>query len=322
MWALLLVLGLAGCKAGSRPPGGTAQEPSPQIGARPSNARSAGDASAPVAASPWANWPMPNPVGSGLPNQQSYDTSTAGVVSDRVTGLMWQGMANTTGMYWPAARTYCQDLTLGGHDDWRLPSLIELVSLVDTSRTNPAIDGAAFSKPVGGTVWTATPIFPSQDEAWYVSFNTGFTYHGHGNLLPIDVRCVRSGRANPAAGRYAFAAGEATVSDQLTGLVWQRAVDGTTRSWQDAGKYCGTLAGAAGGGNWRVPSVKELQTILDLGRQSPALDLAVFPGSPGEQYWTSSALAGSTTDAWSVNFSLGVTNPGPRDSLDFVRCVH
>ena len=304
---LLAALALSGsCRSGSRPASGAGGAPAGSVG---------GAAGSPVGR---ANWPMPNPVSSGLPNPQSYTVIDGAVVQDNVTGLMWQRAANTAGLFWPAALGTCGNLTLGGHDDWRLPSLIELVSIVDFSRVNPAIDNAAFPNPVGGTVWTSTPVLGSPGEAWYVSFNTGFTYQGHEELLSIDMRCVRGGRANPAGGRYAFPTPE-TVSDLGTGLVWQRFSDSTTRGWDDAVRYCSALA--LPGSGWRLPSMKELQTLLDLGRQIPALDPAAFPAAPTEQYWTSSPLAGSTTDAWSVSFRVGAASPLSRDNLNWVRCV-
>lgn len=267
----------------------------------------------------WANWPMPNPVSSGLPHPQTYDSSTTDVVRDKVTGLMWPAATNTTGMYWPAAKTHCANLFFAGHDDWRLPSLIELVSIVDFSRTIPAIDGTAFPPTkVGGTVWTSTPVNGSPGEAWYVSFNTGFTYPGHQEQLAIDVRCVRSGRTDPPDGRYLFPTTD-TVADKGTGLVWQRAADQSTRTWTEASAYCAALPLASGG--WRLPSMKELQTILDPSHQIPTLDPVAFPNAPVEQYWASSSLAGSTTDAWSVNFRSGAVSPISRDSASFVRCV-
>lgn len=267
---------------------------------------------------------MPNPAASGLPNPQRYDVTMAGVVQDLVTGLNWQRAANTTGLFWPAANTVCSELSLAGHRDWRVPSLLELVSLVDFTRTSPAIDDTAFPAPVGGTVWTSTPVFASPGEAWYVSFNNGFTYQGHGEQLAIDLRCVRGAAPDPAGARYSLQASEGSdvsnvVLDHGTRLAWQRAAAPTTRSWDDADQYCRTLT--LSGTGWRLPSMKELQTLLDLGRQAPAIDPAAFPAAPTEQYWSSSPLAGSTSDAWSVSFRLGAASPLPRDGLNWVRCV-
>ena len=93
---------------------------------------------------PWAAWPMPNPPSTGLPNAASYDTaSTSGVVKDQVTGLWWQQTLgdNPSGQSWSAAGGYCAALALGGHNDWRVPTRIELVSLLDfTVAQGPMIE--------------------------------------------------------------------------------------------------------------------------------------------------------------------------------------
>ena len=66
-----------------------------------------------------------------------------GTVTDTSTMLIWQ--QQTAGsMTWEAAISYCEGLSLGGHDDWRLPNTNELQSLVDYTRYYPAIDTAAF----------------------------------------------------------------------------------------------------------------------------------------------------------------------------------
>ena len=67
--------------------------------------------------------------------------------------------------------------------------------------------------------------------------------------------------------------------------------------------------------------MKELQTLVDVERHAPAINSTAFPGSPMEQFWTSSQLAGSSTDAWYVSFRLGAVNTVRRSSLGFARCV-
>jgi hypothetical protein len=261
---------------------------------------------------------MPNPVSSLLPNPQSY-TTTAGLVVDDVTGLTWQRDVEPNAFLWQDAKEHCAGLALAGFEDWRLPALIELVSIVDFTRTTPAIDVAAFPGMAGGNFWTSTPLVGAPGEAFYVAFSTGFSYHGHEDFLQLGARCVR-GSAPPAgpSARYTFPA-EGTVYDAKTRLVWQRTVDTATYSWESAAAYCKglDLAGSA----WRVPSMKELQTLLDVGQQMPALDPVAFPGSEGDSHWTSSPLDGSDTDSWYVSFWIGLTNTIARYNLSWVRCV-
>ncbi|WP_437593371.1 DUF1566 domain-containing protein [Sorangium sp. So ce1000] len=70
----------------------------------------------------WACWPMPNPAGSGLPNPASYTDVGGGVVRDNVTCLEWQETPPSEAYTWEQAISYCDELTLGGFSDWRLPT--------------------------------------------------------------------------------------------------------------------------------------------------------------------------------------------------------
>lgn len=117
--------------------------------------------------------------------------------------------------------------------------------------------------------------------------------------------------STPTANRFSYSANGAEVTDSKTGLVWARCSVG--QSW--SGSACtGTasththeqalqLAQAASG--WRLPNVKELSSIADKGCQSPAIDSAAFPATPGNKYWSSSPYVGDASDAWFVEFDLG-----------------
>lgn len=66
-----------------------------------------------------------------------------GTITDTATGLMWQTADSDKGMNWQDALTYSNNLTLGGHDDWRLPNAKELQSIVDYSRSPATSNSAA-----------------------------------------------------------------------------------------------------------------------------------------------------------------------------------
>jgi len=142
---------------------------------------------------PWANWRMPNPASTGLPNPSSYDTSTPRIVRDNVTGLIWQLDVSKTAYAWADAKAYCQSLELAGFRDWRLPSRIELVSLIDytIAAPGPVIDKTAFPGAPSDTFWTASPE-PGYggSRAWYVQFSNGFAFTDS-STVTYSARCVR-----------------------------------------------------------------------------------------------------------------------------------
>ena len=112
----------------------------------------------------FACWKMPNPASTGLPNPSDYTDQSDGTVRDNVTGLVWQKAvdATTQKLTWDAAKSYCAALPLAGRT-WRLPTRIELLSIVDFTRVGPAINAQAFpSVPGGAYHWTSSPWVVSQ----------------------------------------------------------------------------------------------------------------------------------------------------------------
>jgi hypothetical protein len=161
----------------------------------------------------WARWPMPNPPGapiggdSGatLPNPMRYDASvgddgaTPGggpYVHDLVTGLVWQRTADTSTPDYGSAAVYCNDLPPLGSAPWRVPTRIELVSLLDLLQA-PAIDPAAFPGARGGPYWTSSVVRvdAGADAAavyWVLNFDDG-TIDWATKNASNGVRCVNRG---------------------------------------------------------------------------------------------------------------------------------
>jgi hypothetical protein len=118
-------------------------------------------------------------------------------VLDRETDLIW--MADTLGAgtryKWAEAKAAAAAVRIGKNSDWRLPTIKELLSLVDYERFSPAID-TAFFKAESSWYWSSTPGASSPaDCAWYVNFYYGYAYVD-GQLSTAFVRAVRSARAS------------------------------------------------------------------------------------------------------------------------------
>lgn len=119
-----------------------------------------------------------------------YETE-ADTALDTGTGLTWQRVADGVDRDWDAAQVYCANLALGGSSDWRLPSITELATIVDESRSEPAIDPNTFpGTPPQSNFWTSTTFAGNAAQAWGI-------YFYYGQMNPRDktelklVRCVR-----------------------------------------------------------------------------------------------------------------------------------
>jgi hypothetical protein len=114
-----------------------------------------------------------------------------GTVVDPTTGLMWSKATTAKDKTWTEAKAAAEAVRLGGYTDWRLPTRAELLTLVDDTRSNPAIDTGRFDCE-SDWYWTSTPLASSpSDYAWFVYFYYGHALCNHQNYGG-RVRAVRS----------------------------------------------------------------------------------------------------------------------------------
>ncbi len=114
-------------------------------------------------------------------------------VIDINTGLMWQ-QATAPGKYdWQQALSYCENLRLAGYEDWRLPDIKELRSIVNDGVHEPAIDLDCFPGTAPSLYWSSTPNIYNATRAWGINFNHGYDYIAL-KTGAAKVRAVRGGR--------------------------------------------------------------------------------------------------------------------------------
>jgi len=146
----------------------------------------------PLCADPaWAQWPMPNGAASGAPNIASYSDNGDDTITDKVTGLMWQKTVSSRRNVWEDAVAYCATLTLAGHGDWRLPTRVELISLLDLEKeTPPNIDDIFVATPPSD-FWTSSTFADDPTfYAWSVTFYGGAVSTAQKIAMSFS-RCVR-----------------------------------------------------------------------------------------------------------------------------------
>jgi hypothetical protein len=273
----------------------------------------------------WAEWSMPNSqadVSAGAPNLESYTDNGDGTVTDNVTRLVWQKDVPSSTYDQAAAVLYCSGLSLATHGDWRLPSVIELVSVVDPGRFGPSIDETYFPSTPANPFWSSSPSPLMPGDGFDIPFDAGNVSTDDLSSL-FSVRCVRSaitaGGAEAPPGRYSISSG--AVYDAKTGLMWQRGFALANYSQPDAQTYCTSLN--LGGLHWRLPTMKELLTLVDFSQSSsPTIDLTAFPGTPEDEFWTSTAYAGGAGRGLGVDFSYGLAYTTSVSIPYNARCVH
>lgn len=113
--------------------------------------------------------------------------------------------------------------------------------------------------------------------------------------------------------------GNKTITDTRTGLIWQQ-TEGGQMDWHAAEAYCSGLF-LGGYSDWRLPSVEELETLIDNDRQNPALDTTFFPDAHPWRYWSSDTDELDQRYAWFVYFSHHMVDNYGKQGVSFVRCV-
>lgn len=231
----------------------------------------------------------------------SYVDNGDGTITDLNTGLMWQ-QARGSKMTWDAAMAGASSVTTGGYTDWRPPTIKEIYSLIDftgqdvstltdynTTGIQPFIDDSVFEHVYGRESdgdrvidcqdWSSTEYVSTTMNGDATVFGVNFCdgrIKGYPKIMLIppsgaedNVMYIRYVRGNPNYGQNSFTDnGDGTISDGATGLMWTRDDSGAGMNWESALAWVETKNGAnyLGRNDWRLPSIKELNSIVDYSR--------------------------------------------------------
>ncbi len=255
--------------------------------------------------------------------QPRYDNSANdGTVADLNTGLLWEQAHHAVRLTYYDAKRYCEALELGGQVGWRLPTIKELFSLADFTgcqqKAQYYLDNAYFalSPPdaidddgqftshtvqMMGQTWSSTIYAgdhwdkPNTEAAFFFNFLDGHIKQAPTHNNELFYRCVNGDEYG--INDFVVNNNNGAVWDRNTGLLWQQEDDGICRDWKEALTYCENLS-LAGQTNWRLPNIKELQSIVDYTREAPAIDTDFFTplSHLGEAWYWSGTTHGDATN--------------------------
>ncbi len=252
-------------------------------------------------------------------------------VRDNVSGLIWEGKTpeNASRNYTRSGAFNYASVVNGngglcGFTDWRLPDRRELFSIVNNRSRFAAFDEQYFPNTTPTTTAAATLYWANEvynanpTSGWTITFANGNSTEQLASSLQ-KVRLVRGERFPQGDFRDN---GDGTVTDLTNGLTWDKCSWG--QSWDSGANTCSAVADAIssnwdgaltaavtaneanhrGRRDWRLPNRAELESLLRLNANLPAIDATVFPNTAAVGYWSSTPYAISL-DAWRVGFDHG-----------------
>ncbi|TAN71181.1 MAG: DUF1566 domain-containing protein [Methylobacter sp.] len=265
---------------------------------------------------------------------EDFTINNDGTVTHKKTGLSWQRCS--VGQTWDGsncygtAQSFTWDDAVKNYDTdcngWRLPRIDELNTITEHGKVGPAINSTIFPNTPSIFYWStssADGYYPNYK--WGVYFYSGNTTYDDKSRSYYSARLVRGGNAcsfdtfTPTSDFIDN--NDGTVTHKKTNLMWQRCLFG--QSWD--GKSCTGFSSIfnqgesrtqtdtfAGYSDWRLPTLSELNTIVDYANYSPAANKDIFPIASPElgDVWTSSIGANNPDFGWIVHFLSGYTSSG------------
>ena len=229
---------------------------------------------------------------SGLEWQQRFSKLTENCEN---TGV-WDGLPHTT------AESYCENLKYGGHDDWRVPTILELNSIVDRGKNSPAINTVYFPDTPSGYFFSSSldhlhDGYESFYVIWSIDFKDGvIDLESFDSLLELNdehyVRCVRGEKSEKIHLKHRdlgdseriYIDSKSPKSKIFLALFYEPVSD-----WENALKYCENKT-YGGLSTWRLPNISELAFFF--------LDNFFWHEKEEMNLWSSTSYTADPTKSW------------------------
>jgi len=277
-------------------------------------------------------------------------------VIDKLTGLTWCRDASLAEfpLTWQESLDFAASMNREqrfDQRDWRLPNRRELRSLLSLQTKLPALpEQHPFINVFNGWYWTSTTAAISPAHAWYVALDGARMFYGgkdqsfmlwpvRGEGLNVIPRTGQSlcydvaGKAIPCAGsgqdgewqsgapwpKPRFEMLEDGVLDRLTRLLWRRSANLTPQPvrWREALAAVDGLNLAGARTDWRLPTINELESLVDCAAHSPALPIGHPFADVQDIYWSSTTSLFEPDWAWGLYLEKGATGIGLKRYAEF-----
>jgi len=277
------------------------------------------------------------------------------LIVDQLTQLVWprNGCLAQDILNWQEGLEWLDEINqraLFGLNDWRLPNRRELRSLIDHSRKEPALPGDhLFENVANDWYWTSTTAAVNPRYAWYLHMGGGRMFYGNKSeyhwVWPVsgensriprtgvelcfdqngDTMPCRDGSGQDGAilsgvkwpePRFVVVSGG--ILDTLTGLIWHpdgQLVD-TPVCWSEALKSV-EIHSLNTGQPYRLPTINELESLVDASHHSPALPARHPFTDLREAYWSSTTSGYETDWAYVLYLQKGAVGVGYKTNNDF-----
>lgn len=261
-----------------------------------------------------------------------------GIVTDRLTELQWTLDANPAEfpLTHAEAVSFIEEMNRrvhAGHHDWRMPNRRELRSLISFNARTPALPkGHPFERVQSAWYWTGTESALQPGYFWYVHLEGGRMFYGRRDnyslLWPVrgtSPVLPATGAKEPSTGvpwpAQRFTSYAETIVDALTGLTWARNADikGKATTWQKALDAVHVLNKKqfSGRSDWRLPTINELESLIDASRHTPALPKQNPFSNTRDGYWSSTSSSFEPDWAMCLYLNKGAVGVGWKQDTNF-----